>query len=304
MNYALQKLPDDIDIRLLRIYVVIVESEGIAAAESRLNLARSTISGHLSELENRLGVQLCRRGRSGFKLLPAGEVVYKSAKDLLYHLEIFKRDISGLNDNLAGYFRIAVIEGLGFCKSHSLLTHCLEKLSKQAPKVIQEVYTAGSVDIIEGVRKEDFDIGIGVISERQVEFSYQLLEEEPLEVYCIKGHPLADQSRQFTLKDLTKESWAVWNSLYVRNVESELININARALFDSFEQGVMFANTGEYIVLLPRRWVDQYPLAKDLVALPVEDLYRTMPIEMFYRENSSRRAINKMFTQALSSVSS
>ena len=64
----------DVDLRLLRIFVTIVESGGLSAAESRLNIGRSTISTHLSDLEIRLGLKLCKRGRSGFELTDAGRI--------------------------------------------------------------------------------------------------------------------------------------------------------------------------------------------------------------------------------------
>ena len=51
------------DLRLLRIFIAIAESGGLAAAELRLNISRSVISRHLKDLETRLGVRLCERGR-------------------------------------------------------------------------------------------------------------------------------------------------------------------------------------------------------------------------------------------------
>jgi DNA-binding transcriptional LysR family regulator len=61
---------DTLDLRLLRIFVTIVEAGGFAAAQGELNLALSTISSHVAALEARLGMTLCRRGRSGFHLTP------------------------------------------------------------------------------------------------------------------------------------------------------------------------------------------------------------------------------------------
>ncbi len=70
----------DIDLRLLRIFRAIVEAEGLAPAEAKLNIGRSTISTHLAELEARLGVTLCRRGRGGFELTGARGTTPRSAR--------------------------------------------------------------------------------------------------------------------------------------------------------------------------------------------------------------------------------
>ena len=79
----------DVDLRLLRVFVAIVECGGLSAAESRLNIGRSTISAHLSDLEVRLGIKLCKRGRSGFELTETGRVTYQASLELLQQCEAF-----------------------------------------------------------------------------------------------------------------------------------------------------------------------------------------------------------------------
>ncbi len=59
---ALVKNLGDIDIRLLRIFKIVAECGGLAASEFELNIGRSTISKHISDLETRLGMKLCNRG--------------------------------------------------------------------------------------------------------------------------------------------------------------------------------------------------------------------------------------------------
>ncbi|WP_239685904.1 helix-turn-helix domain-containing protein [Photobacterium swingsii] len=63
---------DDIDIRLLQLFLIIVESDGFSAAQYQLNMHQSSISKKMNDLETRLGMTLCHRGRSGFKLTPDG----------------------------------------------------------------------------------------------------------------------------------------------------------------------------------------------------------------------------------------
>ena len=66
---------ETVDLRLLRLFMTIVEAGGFSAAQSELNLSLSTISTHFADLETRLGLRLCRRGRSGFQLTPEGQAV-------------------------------------------------------------------------------------------------------------------------------------------------------------------------------------------------------------------------------------
>ena len=65
----------DMDLRLLQVFKAVVECGGMAAAELELNIGTSTVSRHVKDLETRLGLTLCRRGRAGFALTPEGQRV-------------------------------------------------------------------------------------------------------------------------------------------------------------------------------------------------------------------------------------
>src|SRR5437762_9818212 len=79
----------DVDLRLIRIFRVIAEAQGLAGAQLVLNLSQSRISTSLAELETRLGARLCRRGRSGFALTEAGRSVYDASHELFEAVDRF-----------------------------------------------------------------------------------------------------------------------------------------------------------------------------------------------------------------------
>jgi DNA-binding transcriptional LysR family regulator len=67
------------DLRLLRVFAKVVEAGGYSAAQIELNVSQSTISTHMTELEHRLGVRLCQRGRSGFSVTEKGRLIYQAS---------------------------------------------------------------------------------------------------------------------------------------------------------------------------------------------------------------------------------
>jgi len=80
---------DNADIRLIRIFIRVVEAGGLSAAQADLNLSLSTISEKISAisekisaLEQRLGVTLCKRGRGGFQLTESGRQVFDECPSL------------------------------------------------------------------------------------------------------------------------------------------------------------------------------------------------------------------------------
>ena len=49
----------ELDIRLIRVFLAVVEAGGISAAQTALNTTQPTISAQLATLEARLGFRLC-----------------------------------------------------------------------------------------------------------------------------------------------------------------------------------------------------------------------------------------------------
>ncbi|RAC29133.1 LysR family transcriptional regulator, partial [Burkholderia multivorans] len=49
----------DLDLRLIRVFLAVVDARGITAAEASLGVRQSTISTQLSALEARVGFKLC-----------------------------------------------------------------------------------------------------------------------------------------------------------------------------------------------------------------------------------------------------
>jgi len=100
----------DIEIRRLRVFRVVAEAGGISAAELELNIGRSTISTHIKDLETRLGVTLCRRGRGGFALTDEGEHIYQATLRLLGSLDEFRAEVNDLHQSMTGHISLALFD--------------------------------------------------------------------------------------------------------------------------------------------------------------------------------------------------
>ena len=100
----------DTDLRLLRVFRSVAACGGFAAAELELNISRSTISRHIKDLETRLGVTLCRRGRGGFALTAEGEQVRESTDRMMAAMEEFQHDVAQLHRELTGALHVAIFD--------------------------------------------------------------------------------------------------------------------------------------------------------------------------------------------------
>ena len=80
----------DVDLRLLRVFSETVRCNGFTAAQASLGMTQATISVHMRNLEERLNVRLCERGRSGFYLTDEGKQIHSAVLDLFGSIERFQ----------------------------------------------------------------------------------------------------------------------------------------------------------------------------------------------------------------------
>ena len=100
------------DIKLLTIFVAVVDAQGISNAQNILGKDASTISKSIAQLETRLGFKLCDRGRSGFETTEEGNKVYQSALQLFRSLKDFDIEVTTIKNALSGPIRLSIIDNL------------------------------------------------------------------------------------------------------------------------------------------------------------------------------------------------
>ncbi len=124
----------DFDIRLLRIFKTIVKCGSFSAAESTLGLSRSAISLHMGDLEKRLGMRLCQRGRAGFALTDEGPRGLSRDPDPAGGAGGFRAEVNDLHQHLRGELNIGIINNL-VTLPQMRITHALSALKGQGPQV-------------------------------------------------------------------------------------------------------------------------------------------------------------------------
>ena len=180
----------DADIRLMRVFLKVVECGGLSAAQSELGVGRSTISRQLADLEVRMGFTLCERGRSGFRLTQMGQQAELYMRQLLAAADEFTDNIASLHESLIGTLNIGVID---FCLGHpqNPLMRAIEEFNLLAPKVTINLTVQAPNDIERAVF--DGRLHFGLVPEYQnlPELTYQRLFDERAALFAGGNHPLA-----------------------------------------------------------------------------------------------------------------
>ncbi len=178
----------DMDLRLLRVFKSVVECGGMAAAELELNIGISTVSRHIKDLETRLGLSLCRRGRAGFALSPEGEQIYQETLRLLAGADAFRSRVDEIHRRMGGELHIAVFDKT----ASNPLAHvgaAIALFSELAPDVNLQLHVAPLNTIERGVIDGQFQVGVIPGHRSSDTLTYDPLFNETMLLYCGAQHP-------------------------------------------------------------------------------------------------------------------
>lgn len=178
----------DIDIRQLRLFKTVVECDGLTAAEYQLGMSCSTISKHLSALEERLTVRLCERGRSGFSVTAQGLAVYNATISLLDALETFRSELSSTKKLLTGSVSLWVMDN-SHNEHGNPLARMLARFKSRPGNVKVTINATDPGSVESAVAAGLAQIGITISDNRMPSLNYEPIGEETTSLYCATNHP-------------------------------------------------------------------------------------------------------------------
>jgi DNA-binding transcriptional LysR family regulator len=179
----------DIDLRLLRVFRVVADCGGMAAAELELNIGSSTISRHIKDLETRLGLRLCRRGRAGFALTPEGQKIYAQTTQLLAATDAFRSSVDEIHQRMGGQLQVAVFDKTA-SNPQAHVAQAIARFTDRAADVALHLHVATLNGIERGVLDGQFHLGIIPGHRTSDTLHYEHLFDERMHLYCGASHPL------------------------------------------------------------------------------------------------------------------
>jgi DNA-binding transcriptional LysR family regulator len=185
------------DIRLLRVFKSVSECGGMAAAGLELNIGVSTVSRHISDLETRLGLRLCRRGRAGFALTAEGQQIYAETLRLLVGVEAFRSRVDEIHQRMGGELHLAVFDKTA-SNPAAHIAAAIALFVEQAPEVSLHLHVAPLNSIERGVLDGQYQVGVIPGHRSSDTLTYNELFTETMFLYCGTQHALfrADVAQQ------------------------------------------------------------------------------------------------------------
>ncbi|WP_054008861.1 LysR family transcriptional regulator [Cypionkella psychrotolerans] len=285
------------DIRLLKVFAKVVEAGGFSAAQIDLNISQSTISTHMTSLEQRLGVRLCERGRSGFRLTERGQLIYQASQRLFMALDEFRSDAGAARNCLTGNLAIGMLDSL-ITNPVCCLHQAIAAFHHKAPEVQCSIRVTSPSEIERMVLEGSCDMGLGACGQHSPYLEYEDIFEERQALYCGHGHPLFAPDHEIGIADL-KDQQFVRRAYAAPEKLPPGIKLASTAVADLMESVAAFILSGVYIGFLPVH-VAQHWVALDQMRPILEPtLGYQNPVYLVTRKTEEKKPVLSVFLKEL-----
>jgi DNA-binding transcriptional LysR family regulator len=140
----------------LQLFVAVCEEGNIARAAQRQAIVPSAVSKRLSALERAAGIQLLERGRRGVTVTPAGEALWRNARELLQTMDRVQAELGEYSKGVQGHVRV-------FASMSAIAEFLPEDIGiflKQHERVRISLEEHVSSDVVRGVADGRVDLGV------------------------------------------------------------------------------------------------------------------------------------------------
>jgi len=293
------KRVSDADLRLLRIFADVVRCKGLSAAQVELNLSVSSISCYIATLEQRLGVRLCNRGRSGFALTEKGEIIYREAQRLFAVVDEFAMTASEVRGRLSGTLRIGHVD-CTVSDGNAPMTRALRRFNSRDHDVRVELSIAPPADLQRRVLDGQLHLAIACFPADMARLATVPLYDEVNRFYCSRRHPLFEKD-PVSLDDI-HDARVVARS-YWRGADLLRLGVHREAAsVDIMEAQAMLILSDAYLGYLPEHYAASWVAEGRLRCLLPGELSYVAAFSLISRRGAALPAIVRQFIDDLQAV--
>ncbi|MBI0422157.1 LysR family transcriptional regulator [Acinetobacter sp. ACIN00229] len=299
-----------LDFNTLKVFIAVVERESFVGASKILEMPTSNVSRCISQLEEKLDLQLIERSTRHMKLTQAGQLLYTRAKPLLEALEQTETELTLRQMQLKGPLRICIPNEIG----PALLGSVIADFACQYPDL--EISCVTNLSGFESLR-DDLDLAI-IITRGQMDNS-DYIARHLVTIPCtivaapslIQRYGTPTHIQQFeelpcitTVSALKGAPWQFVN----KKGEFETIKVKGHYRVNSGEMAGQAAVAGVGFAILSQQACQPYISDGRLIEIKFEQ--SAAPLQLFALYSNRRylpaktRALIDFMQQKLSDISS
>lgn len=179
-------MADEIELRHLRYFLAVAETENFTRAAERCGVSQPAISQQMQLLEQALGVLLLSRAGRRVRLTEAGRTFAERARLVLRRMDEARDAVGAVREAVVGHVEAAAIPSMLMGR----VPPALERLARTHPGLTVHVQERPSHQVETEVESGRCDLGLGILSRLSINLSYETLASAPLCAIVPGGHPL------------------------------------------------------------------------------------------------------------------
>lgn len=286
----------ELDLRLIRVFLTVVEAGGISAAQTALNTTQPTISAQLATLEARVGFRLCERGRGGFSVTPKGSQFVEAARRLLAAAEGFRVEVQHINRKVSGNINIGLLGQIDPSANKNIALAIARLRSRHEGLYFHFTELSSSL-LEEKIINGHIDLAIGYFWHRLPNIDYYPLFQETQIAYCAPAHPLFDHVGALSRDDVRDYDW-VWPSPLPEMPAPTSIE-RLTVLTDSMDGAALLILSGQHLGFLPQHYAAKHEQLGQLHPLNPEQLRYEVGFHAAVRHSARQREVVSAFLAEL-----
>jgi DNA-binding transcriptional LysR family regulator len=300
-SFSLGQIGDH-EIKQLKVFKTVVDCGGFSSAVTQLNISRPTISSHIANLESRLNLTLCKRGRSGFSLTQEGAVIYQQTCQLLEMLESFRNTINTLSTSPSGQLKIALSDTFSL-DPRCRLPQIIKAFYQQAPDVELSIDVEHIRDMERKVLNEELDIAFIPYHRQLVGLNYIHLFSDNNYLYCGRDNPLYDLPEGLITEALINSSRMVHAGLKPHEeMYQQLSSMHLKGKSYHYESRIAMVLSGQYICFLPEYVAKPHVDCGDLKAIAINSKFFSLGVAVISKKSAQPNRAKDLFIKTSNSV--
>jgi DNA-binding transcriptional LysR family regulator len=234
----------NISLNSFLVFHEVAKFKSFSRAAEELFVSQPAVSKHIRQLEQKIGLGLIRRGKGGFVLTEAGEILFKHTHKICSHLLEIDNTLSNLKKDHHGVLKIGTTESYSKC----LMPKLLSGFQTSHPSIKITLDVGNSEEIERSLLDYKNDIGlIGLVKASSKFESVPFLREELVSIVS-PHHPLGKR-KAVSLKEIEGYPFII----RAKGSTTRSILFHAFEEFDIHPSLLIEAGSSEFI----KQWVSE-----------------------------------------------
>lgn len=186
----------------LKVFCTVAETKSFSKASEIIHLTQPAVSLQIQALEEAFETKLFDRTSNAVMLTPAGEILYKYAKEILALYSAIEKDIGEITGLVKGSINLGASTTIG----NYLLPAVISDFKRAYPKIKLQLFIGNTKRIVEFLKAGSLNLGIveGDVTKYKIQ-PHKLLQDE-LVVIAAPFHPWAKR-KEVSIHEVAKEQF-------------------------------------------------------------------------------------------------